>query len=144
MVEPKKTAKTTAKKASAKAAPVTEEVKAAPAAPAKAEAKATPSNATPANATPAKAAPAKKAPAKKPAAKKAAPKQAAEPKAAVHFQFDGKDLVAKDVLDRALAHYKEIHKDVEIKTIELYIVASEGAAYYVVNGEGSDDYKVVL
>ena len=136
MVEPKKTAKTTAKKAApakeaVKAAAVTEEVKVAPV---KEEAKASAP----------KAAPAKKAPAKKPAAKKAAPKQAAEPKAAVHFQFDGKDLVAKDVLDRALAHYKEIRKDVEIKTIELYIVANEGAAYYVVNGEGSDDYKVML
>ncbi len=128
MVEPKKTAKATAKKAPAKAA-VTAEVKAAEAAPVKEETK---------------TAAAKKAPARKPAAKKAAPKQAAEPKAAVHFQFDGKDLVAKDVLDRALAHYKEIRKDVEIKTIELYIVANEGAAYYVVNGEGSDDYKVML
>lgn len=140
MVEPKKTAKTTAKKAAApakeavKAAAVTEEVKAAPAAPAKEETKA----------APAKAAPAKKAPAKKPAAKKAAPKKAAEPKAAVHFQFDGKDLVAKDVLEQAIAHYKEIRKDVEIKDIELYIVANEGAAYYVVNGEGSDDFKVML
>ncbi len=145
MVEPKKTAKTTAKKAAApakeavKAAAVTEEVKAAPAAPAKEETKA-----APAKAASAKAAPAKKAPAKKPAAKKAAPKKAAEPKAAVHFQFDGKDLVAKDVLEQAIAHYKEIRKDVEIKDIELYIVANEGAAYYVVNGEGSDDFKVML
>ena len=80
---------------------------------------------------PAKAAAAKAAPAKKPAAKKA------EPAAAVHFQFDGKDLVAKDVLDQAVKAYKSTHKGVEIKTIELYIVANEGAAYYVVNGEGT-------
>ena len=87
---------------------------------------------------PAKAAAAKAAPAKKPAAKKA------EPAAAVHFQFDGKDLVAKDVLDQAVKAYKSTHKDVEIKTIELYIVANEGAAYYVVNGEGNDDFKIML
>lgn len=151
MAEPKKTAKTTAKKTAMKAgapakeavkaaavteekkavpaAPVTEEIKTAPAAPVK-EAK--------------KAAPARKAPAKKPASRKAAPKKAAEPKAAVHFQFDGKDLLAGDVLERAVAHYKEIRKGVEIKDIELYIVANEGAAYYVVNGEGSGDFKVML
>ena len=41
----------------------------------------------------------------------------AEPKAEVHFQFDGKDLVAKDVLDRAVKAYKSNHKGVEIKTI---------------------------
>ena len=87
---------------------------------------------------PAKAAAAKAAPAKKPAAKKA------EPAAAVHFQFDGKDLVAKDVLDRAVKAFKKSHRGVEIKTIDLYIVANEGAAYYVVNGEGGDDYKIIL
>ena len=87
---------------------------------------------------PAKAAAAKAAPAKKPAAKKA------EPAAAVHFQFDGKDLVAKDVLDQAVKAYKSTHKGVEIKNIELYIVANEGAAYYVVNGEGNDDFKIML
>ena len=87
---------------------------------------------------PAKAAAAKAAPAKKPAAK------TAEPAAAVHFQFDGKDLVAKDVLDQAVKAYKSTHKGVEIKTIELYIVANEGAAYYVVNGEGNDDFKIML
>ena len=87
---------------------------------------------------PAKAAAAKAAPAKKPAAKKA------EPAAAVHFQFDGKDLIAKDILDQAIASYKKSHKDTEIKDIQLYIVANESAAYYVVNGEGGDDFKVML
>ena len=82
--------------------------------------------------------------AKKETAKKAPAKKAAEPKAAVHFQFDGKDLVAKDVLDRAVKAFKKSHRGVEIKTIDLYIVANEGAAYYVVNGEGGDDYKIIL
>ena len=63
---------------------------------------------------------------------------------AVHFQFDGKDLVAKDVLDQAVKAFKKSHRGVEIKTIDLYIVANEGAAYYVVNGEGGDDYKIIL
>lgn len=131
MVEAKKDVKTAAGPAEETVKQVVEEeVKAAaPAAeaPAAKETKA-----------PAKAAAAKAAPAKKPAAKKA------EPAAAVHFQFDGKDLVAKDVLDQAVKAYKSTHKGVEIKTIELYIVANEGAAYYVVNGEGNDDFKIML
>ena len=85
----------------------------------------------------------KKAAEKKLAAKRAAAKKA-EPKAAVHFQFDGRDIVAKDVLDEAVKAYKKTHRGVEIKDIQLYIVANEGAAYYVVNGEASDDYKILL
>ena len=137
MVEPKKTTKAATKKedvkaavkAETKAAPVKEEVKAAP---------------VKEEALEAAKEEKKAAPAKKPAAKKPAAKKAAEPQAAVHFQFDGKDLVAKDILNRAMDAYKEGHKDAEIKTIELYIVANEGAAYYVVNGEASDDFKILL
>ena len=85
----------------------------------------------------------KKAPAKKPAAKRTTAKKAVEPKMEVHFQF-AKDILAKSVLDQAVEAYKSTHKDVEIKKVELYIVAEEGAAYYVVNGEASDDFKVML
>lgn len=84
-----------------------------------------------------------KAPAKKPARKTAA-KKPVQPEAVVHFQFDGKDLVAADLLQQAVKAYEEGHKDQEIKTIELYVVASEHAAYYVVNGQGSDDFKILL
>ena len=62
----------------------------------------------------------------------------------VHFQFAGKDILAKSVLVQAVEAYKSTHKDVEIKKVELYIVAEEGAAYYVVNGVGADDYKIEL
>lgn len=86
----------------------------------------------------------KKAPAKKAAPKKASTKKAAEPAVKVHFQFAGKDVLAKSVLDQAVEAYKSTHKDVEIKEVELYVVAEEGAAYYVVNGEASDDFKVML
>ena len=86
----------------------------------------------------------KKAPAKKPAAKRTTAKKAVEPKMEVHFQFAGKDILAKSVLDQAVEAYKSTHKDVEIKKVELYIVAEEGAAYYVVNGIGADDYKIEL
>ena len=52
--------------------------------------------------------------------------------------------MAKDVLDRAVKAFKKSHRGVEIKTIDLYIVANEGAAYYVVNGEASEDFVVQL
>lgn len=98
-----------------------------------------------------KAAPAKKTAAKTAKAaqqtapaKKTAPKKAAEPKATIHFQFDGKDLVAKDILDQAVKAYKAAHKGVAVKTIEIYVVANESTAYYVVNGEAQEDFKICL
>ncbi|MFR5731653.1 MAG: DUF6465 family protein [Clostridium sp.] len=80
----------------------------------------------------------KKAPAKKAPAKKA------DPKACVVIEFSGKQIVAKDVLDKAVKAYEADHKGAEIKTIEVYVKPEENVAYYVVNGEGSDDYKVIL
>ncbi len=80
----------------------------------------------------------KKAPAKKAPAKKA------DPKASVVIEFAGKQTVAKEVLDKAVKAYEAAHKGVEIKTIEVYVKPEENVAYYVVNGEGSDDYKVTL
>ena len=120
-----------AAKAAAKAAPKTEtvtaEVKAETPVKAVVEAPA----AKPVETT--KKAPAKKAPAKK-----------ADPKACVYIEFAGKQIVAKDVLDKAVKAYAEAHKGAEIKTIEVYVKPEENVAYYVVNGEGSDDYKVTL
>ena len=78
-----------------------------------------------------------------PAAKKA-PAKKADPKACVYIEFAGKQIVAKDVLDKAVKAYAEAHKGAEIKTIEVYVKPEENVAYYVVNGEGSDDYKVTL
>ena len=80
----------------------------------------------------------KKAPAKKAPAKKA------DPRLAYTLNSLAKQIVAKDVLDKAVKAYAEAHKGAEIKTIEVYVKPEENVAYYVVNGEGSDDYKVTL
>ena len=56
----------------------------------------------------------------------------------------GGQFVAKKVLDKAVAAYKAAHKDAAIKKIDLYIKPEEGVAYYVVDGEGSEDFKVEL
>ena len=88
---------------------------------------------------------AEKAPkaAKAPAAKKETVKKA-EPKTNVYVEFGGKQVAAKDVLAAAKKAFTKAHKDVAIKTIDIYVNAEQGAAYYVVNGEGSDDYKIEL
>jgi hypothetical protein len=94
-----------------------------------------------------KAAP-KKAVAKKPAAKKAPTKKTAAPKAAVKktvvVEFYGKQVNTADIVAKAEKAYQEAHKDTEIKTFEVYIKPEENAAYYVVNGEGSEDFKIAL
>lgn len=96
-----------------------------------------------------KTAASKTAAAKSPAEKKApaarkAPAKKAEPKETVVIEYAGSQIVAKDVLEAATKAYKENHKGVVIKTIEVYIQPEEKVAYYVVNGEGSEDFKVSL
>ena len=62
----------------------------------------------------------------------------------VVVEFAGKQIMAKDVLQKAEDAYLAAHKDVEIKTLELYISPEQNAAYYVVNGEASEDFVVQL
>ena len=80
---------------------------------------------------------------KAPAAKKT-PAKKAEPKATVVIEYGENQIVAKEVLDAATKAYKANHRGVTIKTIEVYIQPENNVAYYVVNGEGSDDFKVSL
>lgn len=82
--------------------------------------------------------------AKKPAARKpaAAKKAVQEPEATVTIQYAGRQIVAKEVLEAAKKAYVQLRQGSEIKTIELYIKPEENAAYYVVNGEGCDEFKV--
>lgn len=126
--------KSAVKEAAVKAEPAKEE-----------PAKAVSAETEPAKAEPAKAAEAKKeeAPKKTSAAKKA-PAKKVEPKASVIIEYAGNQIVAKDVLAAATKAFKASNKGVTIKTIEVYVKPEENVAYYVVNGEGSDDYKVSL
>ena len=60
------------------------------------------------------------------------------------IEYAGTQIVAKDVLAAATKAFKAANKGVTIKTIEVYVKPEENVAYYVVNGEGSEDYKVEL
>ena len=80
---------------------------------------------------------AKKTPAKRTTAK--------DIKTSVVVQFAGKEVTEKDLIAAVKKAYtKKGNKVGDIKTIEIYVKPEESAAYYVVNGEGSDDYKVTL
>lgn len=79
---------------------------------------------------------------KKETVKKAAKKAA--PEASVTVQFQGRDIVTAQVVEAATKAFAEANPDVEIKTIDVYVKPEENVAYYAVNGEGSEDYKVEL
>ncbi len=74
----------------------------------------------------------------------AAAKKAAAPEASVTIEYQGRQYAAKSILEQATAAYMDAHKGSLLKTIEIYVKPEEGVAYYVANGEGSDDYKILL
>ena len=83
----------------------------------------------------------------KEAVKKAPAKRAPKKKAAVATvtaEFAGKQMVITDIAAKAEAAYLASHKDAVIETIDVYVKVEEGVAYYVVNGEGSADFKIAL
>ena len=88
------------------------------------------------------AAPKKEAPAKKAPAKKAPVKK--EIKTAVYVQYAGKEAeVEKLVAAAKKAYVAAGHKETDIKTVEIYVKPEENTAYYVINGEGSANYKII-
>lgn len=133
-----KTAKPVAKEEPVAAkTPVKAEVKETPAAaktPAKAEGKETAKAVAPKAA--AKKAPAKKA-AKKPAAKKVV-KEAVEE---VFFEYNGEQLLTKEIVERVKEAYKnEGHRVGAIKSLRIYINPDERKAYYVINDKAEGKF----
>ena len=86
----------------------------------------------------AKASAEKKTAAKKPAAKKA------EPVIKTILQVEGKDFDLSTVAVDALKKYKSTHKRKVVEEFVVYVKPEDNAAYYTVNGEGQDDFKVDL
>ena len=77
---------------------------------------------------------------KEPAAKK---KAAEEPKASVYIQFDGGEASVDTLVSAAKQAYAALgHKEEEIKTLDVYVKPQEHAAYYAVNGEGSEEFRI--
>lgn len=90
-----------------------------------------------------------KAPAKKTAARKTAAVKKAEPKkeakSRVFVQYLGKE-ISTDALaaEAKKAFVAAGHKEEEIETIDIYVKPEENAAYYAVNGIGSEAYRIQL
>ena len=84
-----------------------------------------------------------KAPAEKKAAKKPAAKKA-EPVIKTILQVEGKDFDLSTVAVDALKKYKSTHKRKVVNEFIVYVKPEDNAAYYTVNGEGQDDFKVDL
>mgnify|MGYP000053244855 FL=1 len=67
-----------------------------------------------------------------------------EPKTNVTIEYEGRAILTKDVLARAVKAYKKAHRGVVIKKVDLYIKPEENTAYYVINGDMSPSYRVEL
>lgn len=80
----------------------------------------------------------------KPETVKKAPAKKAEPKSSVVIEYAGGQVSAKDIVTKATKAFTKANKGVTIKKIDVYVKPEEGVAYYVVNGVGSDEYKVSL
>ena len=82
---------------------------------------------------------------KKPAAKKATAKKAeVEPKISAVVEYEGRSVLVKNIVAKAVKAYKKANKGVVIKKVDIYIKPEENAAYYVINGDSSPSYKVEL
>ena len=84
---------------------------------------------------------------KKPAAKRTTTKKTkpeVEPKVSAVIEYEGRSVLIKNVVAKAVKAYKKANKGVVIKKVDIYIKPEENAAYYVINGDSSPSYKVEL
>lgn len=64
---------------------------------------------------------------------------------AVYVQYAGKELLVDTLVEKAKAAYVAAgNQESDITTLDVYVKPEDGAAYFAVNGIGSDDYKVEL
>lgn len=85
----------------------------------------------------------KKAAGKAPAPKTGAAKAAIRTK--VYVQYHGKEVSVEMLTEEVKKAYVAAgHKASEIKTVALYVKPEEDVAYFVVNGEGSEECRIYL
>ena len=88
---------------------------------------------------------AKKAPARKTAARKAPAAKPVEVKSSVYVQFAGKEFSESSLTEAVKEAYTALGNRAEdIRTIDIYVKPEESVAYYTVNGQGSDEFKIQL
>ena len=76
--------------------------------------------------------------------KKATEKTNTETSLKTIVQVNGKDIDVSNIAADALKAYKSVHKRKVVNEFVVYVKPEENAAYYTINGEGSDEYKIEL
>ena len=60
------------------------------------------------------------------------------------LQLGDKEFDISDIAAKAYKEYKRVHKRKVVIDYHIYVKPEEGAAYFTINGEGSEDFKVEL
>ena len=68
----------------------------------------------------------------------------AEPTLKTIVQVNGKDIDVSTIAADTLKSYKSVHKRKVVNEFVIYVKPEENVAYYTINGEGSDEYKIDL
>ena len=87
--------------------------------------------------------------AKKPAADAEPKKRGRKPKPTgpvltTTLQIGDAEFDISDIAQNAYKEYKRVHKRKVITDFHVYVKPEEGAAYFTINGEGSEDFKINL
>lgn len=59
-------------------------------------------------------------------------------------QAGGEEFDITDIARKAYKAYKAVHKRKHVTDFKVYVKPEEHAAYYTVNGEGSDEFRIDL
>ncbi len=59
-------------------------------------------------------------------------------------QANGREIDVTNIAADALKAYKSVHKRKVVSDFVIYVKPEENAAYFTINGEGSDEYKINL
>ena len=68
----------------------------------------------------------------------------AEPTLKTIVQVNGKDIDVSTIAADTLKSYKSVHKRKVVNEFVTYVKPEENVAYFTINGEGSDEYKINL
>ena len=59
-------------------------------------------------------------------------------------QAGGQEYDITGITEKAYKAYKSVHKRKHVTEFKVYVKPEEGVAYYTVNGEGAEDFKIDL
>lgn len=62
------------------------------------------------------------------------------------LEFDGRQVTEEEIIKKVKENWTKVQKNKikDIKSVKVFLQPENGCAYYTVNGEGNDGYKVEL